>query len=65
MAPPAQVMASPSAASVVREANDLRLTEMQIAELREAFTLFDKVGTAHTLLACWKSLPAAVVAFRS
>ena len=52
MAPPAQVMASPSSASsVIREANDLKLTEMQIAELREAFTLFDKVGTTHTLLA--------------
>ena len=42
MGPPAQVMAA--APSVAFEANSLRLTEMQIAELREAFQLFDKVG---------------------
>jgi hypothetical protein len=42
----AQVMAAPGLIANSEVASGLQLTEMQIAELREAFQLFDKVGVA-------------------
>ena len=39
-------MAAPGLIANSEVASGLQLTEMQIAELREAFQLFDKVGVA-------------------